>query len=282
MYLKELLEAGSAFLRKRNVEEPLRNAEIILSHILKKPIYCIYTEDIPPSPGIIKLYNKLLIKRAGGVPLQYLIKQVNFYGYDFYIEKGVFIPRPETEILVEKTIEISRRRFSQSKRIKILDIGTGCGNIAIVLARKIKNCSIVATDASEKAIRISKYNAEIHRVKDKIKFLKANIFPSGKRRFHIIVSNPPYIPYSEISSLSREVQKEPLRALSGGVDGLSIIKKILRTSDMFLYNNGVLLMEIGYGQSETIRKMKSKLIFKTIEKDLSGIERIAIFCKRIS
>ncbi len=277
--LRELIKTGTTFLRKSSIEEPRRNVEMLLSYILKKPVYYIYTEDISiPHKSVIR-YNKLLVKRAMGIPLQYLTRTVNFYGYDFFIQEGVFIPRPETEILVEKAIEIYKRYFSPGY-IKILDIGTGCGNIAISLAREIKKCRIVATDISEKAIKTANYNAELHRVKNRIEFLKTNTFPLQEKKFHIIVTNPPYIPGSEIVLLEKEVRREPFRALSGGKEGFNLIKKIIRDADRFLQDRGFLLIEIGDKQGRHIRQIQCSLELIAIEKDLSGIERVVIFHKR--
>jgi len=277
--LRKLIEEGVFFLQKNKIEEPRRNAEALLSFILNKPLYYIYTENPFLPQKSISLYNKLLKKRASGIPLQYLIKRVNFYGYDFFIQKGVFIPRPETELLIEKAVDIYNRYFFPSRMIKILDIGTGCGNISITLAKEIKKSVIVATDISEKAIKTADYNAKIHGVENRIKFLKVNLFPLKKRRFNIIVSNPPYIPHPEISLLDREVKMEPHRALCGSKDGLSVIRKILKEGDKFLYKGGFLLMEIGYNQATPIKEIICNLKLMGIEKDIAGIERVVIFQK---
>lgn len=280
VFLRELLESGIIFLENHGIKEPRRNAEIILSHILNKPCYYIYTENLPVSPTIITAYNKILKERGKHIPLQYLLKTVNFFGYNFFIEEGVFIPRPETEILIEKAVEIYKRCLTSLSRIKILDIGTGSGNIAISLLREIKTCYAIATDISENAIKIANYNAKTNRVKSRIKFLQTDIFPPRINKFHMILSNPPYIPNFEISSLDREVGREPITALAGGDDGLNIIKKIIERADMFLYSNGFLLMEIGDKQGKDIKKMRSSLDLLTIEKDFAGIERIAVFHKK--
>ncbi|MCM8778074.1 MAG: peptide chain release factor N(5)-glutamine methyltransferase [Candidatus Omnitrophica bacterium] len=277
--MRKLIEIGTNFLKENSIEEPRKNAEVLLSHILNKPLYYIYTADIYPSKKVIGTYNKLLIKRANGTPLQYLTKTVNFYGYNFFIERGVFIPRPETEMLVEKVIGIYKRYFSPAC-IKILDIGTGCGNIGITIAREIQNCKVVATDISKKAIKIASYNAQLHKVKGRMEFLKVNIFPPQKKKFHIIVSNPPYIPYSEKSYLDREVLREPFIALFAGNDGLNIIKKIIENSERFLQDRGFLLLEIGNKQGQYIKKIGSSLELISVEKDLAGIERVVIFEKR--
>lgn len=278
--LRDILEGGVSFLQEKGIDEPRRNAEVLLAHIIKKSLHHLYTEDIPVSEKLLNSYHKLLVKRGRGIPLQYLTKTVHFYNYDFRIEKGIFIPRPETEILVEKTIEIYKKYFSSLKRVQILDIGTGCGNIAISLLKEIKTCYVVATDISEKVLEIAYYNAVKHHVENRIIFLKADVFPGERKKFHIIVSNPPYIPQDEIKFLEREVQKEPIRALSGGKDGLSVIKRILTRADDFLFKDGFLLIEIGDRQREHIEKIEKGLLLKTVVKDLAGIERVLVFQKK--
>ncbi len=277
-YSTEILKAGSNFLKKNGINEPQRNAEILLSHLLKKPVHRIYTDVECIPPRILSAYSKLLEKRASHTPLQYITGNVNFYKYVFSVQKGVLIPRPETEILVEKAVAICKRYFS-SGRVCILDIGAGCGNIAVSLAKEIENCSVSATDISLTALKVSTRNAIRLKVKSKIRFYKSDIFPPGKSRFHIIAGNPPYIPSGDIAGLDEDVKQEPLTALSGGRDGTSVIKKILRRADVFLHEKGFLLMEIGHNQADFIRSFKCGIKLLGIEKDLAGIERIAVFRK---
>ncbi|MBN1445950.1 MAG: peptide chain release factor N(5)-glutamine methyltransferase [Candidatus Omnitrophica bacterium] len=277
-YSTEILKAGSRFLKENGVEEPRRNAEILLSHLLKKPVHRIYADDERITRGILPAYSKLLGKRASHTPLQYITGKVDFYKYVFSVEKGVLIPRPETEILVEKAVSVYKEYFLPV-RARILDIGSGCGNIAVSLAKEIKNCSIAATDISLKALKVSHCNALRHKVKSKIKFYKSDIFPPGKSRFHMIVSNPPYIPLADIAGLDEDVKREPLTALSGGRDGTSVIRKILGRADVFLHEKGFLLMEIGYNQADFIRSFKCGMKLTGIERDLAGIERVAVFRK---
>lgn len=277
-HVTEALKAGSRFLEENGIDEPRKNAEILLSHLFKKPVHRIYTDDEYISAGILSAYSKLLVKRASHTPLQYITGKVDFYKYVFSVEKGVLIPRPETEILVEKAVSVYREYFSPG-RVRILDIGTGCGNIAISLAKEIENCSVAAIDISLKALNVSHFNALRHKVKSKIKFYKSDVFPPGKSRFHMIVSNPPYIPLVEMAGLDEDVKQEPLTALSGGRDGTSVIKKILRRADAFLQERGFLLMEIGHNHADFIRSFKCGMELLVIEKDLAGIERIAVFRK---
>lgn len=278
--MRSLILYSSGFLGKSGVEEPRKNAEELLSFVLQEPVLNLYLQEKRRiSPEEAGLFRRLVLKRAGFIPLQYLTKKVDFYGYEFFVKKGVFIPRPETEMLVEEAVNIYARHFSP-RYARILDIGTGSGNISVTLAGEIDNCSIVATDISAGAMDAAILNADRYRFGAKIRFEKCSLFPGGSGKFDIIVSNPPYIPTGEIPFLPEEVKKEPRRALAGGRDGIAVIKKILHGAAIFLSDGGYLLLEIGCGQAGMLREMDCALDLKAVKKDLSGIERYAIFQKR--
>jgi release factor glutamine methyltransferase len=276
---EKLIRDSVAFLEVHNIDTPRRNVEILLSFLLKESVDYIYKnyEQFFPE-ALLKKYKKMLSERSFHIPLQYITNEVYFFKYQFFVQKGVFIPRPETELLVEKTLTLYGQYFKPDF-VRILDIGTGCGNIAITLAKEIRDCSVTATDISLKSLRTSYHNAVLHKVKSRIMIEKASLFPRSKGKFHIIVSNPPYIPRNDISSLDEEVKREPLRALDGGADGTSVIKKIIRRADTFLHNGSFLLMEIGYGQAESVRNEQCGMRLLSIEKDIADIERVAIFRK---
>jgi len=275
----ELIKSGSEILKNNGIKEAVKKAEIILSEITKKKIPDLYLDEEEISLRTIKKYIEYLKKIIKGIPLQYIIKKSDFYKYQFHVDKGVFIPRPETEILIEKTIEIYKNFFFPSF-VNILDIGTGSGNIAITLGKEIKNSSLIATDISEKSIKIAKKNAARYKVENKIKFIKTDLFPKKNIKFDIIVSNPPYIPEREIENLENDVKKEPYIALNGGKSGMKYIKKILKNSGKYLSNNGFLILEIGYNQSKFLKNKKfNDLKIVEFTNDLNGIERVVIFKK---
>lgn len=276
---EKLVRSGGEFLKKYGIDNPLKNAEILLSNVLKEEVFKLYLSQKKVSPQKAEKYFDFLKKRAQKIPIQYITKKVDFFKYQFYIEEGVFIPRPETEILIEKTVEIYNKFFSPFK-VNILDIGSGCGNIAITLALEIKECNIVATDISEKAIEISEKNASTYRVKDKVRFINADLFPEEKIKFDIIVSNPPYITEEEMGELQPEVKREPEIALNGGKNGMEIISRIFDKCSEYLKKKGYVIIEFGYNQGKYIRKIENKN-FKLIEirKDYSNTERVAIFKK---
>ncbi|HRR96318.1 MAG TPA: peptide chain release factor N(5)-glutamine methyltransferase [Candidatus Ratteibacteria bacterium] len=279
MLSTELIKSVSEILKNNGIKEAVKKAEIILSEITKKKIPDLYLDEEEISSRTIKKYIEYLNKIIEGIPLQYIIKKSDFYKYQFYVDKGVFIPRPETEILIEKTIEIYKNFFFPSF-VNILDIGTGSGNIAITLGKEIKNSSLIATDISEKSIKIAKKNAARYKVENKIKFIKTDLFPKKNIKFDIIVSNPPYIPEREIENLENDVKKEPYIALNGGKSGMKYIKKILKNSGKYLSNNGFLILEIGYNQSKFLKNKKfNDLKIVEFTNDLNGIERVVIFKK---
>mgnify|MGYP000661945667 CR=1 FL=1 len=274
-----LLKIGTEILKKNKIESPQLEVEILLSFLLGIDRYRIYTDKLKVDRSFVSKFFKLIEKRRKGFPIQYITKKVNFFDSEFKIEKGVFIPRPETELLVEKIIQIYMENFYPEK-VKILDIGTGCGNIAICLAKNIKNCYIKGTDISKKALRLAEENAILNGVKGKVEFKYSNIFSNIDEIFDIIVSNPPYVSETEYKNLSKEVKNEPKKALIAGKDGLKIIKKILNKAFYFLRKNGFLILEIGKGQKEMIENMNLNGIeILDFLSDYSGIERIAIFKK---
>ena len=225
-----------------------------------------------------------LDKIKKGCPIQYITNHQEFMKLSFYVDENVLIPQPDTEILVEEVIkycsEISKNN-QLSSTIKILDLCTGSGAIAISLAKYIENCEITATDISNKAIQIAKLNAEKNLVHKKINFIESDMFNNiNENNFDIIVSNPPYIETNVIPTLSYEVQQEPHIALDGGFDGLHFYKIIINNSCNYLKNNGKVFLEIGYDQKDKIFNLLEQSIFSSKPiciKDLNGNDRVITY-----
>jgi release factor glutamine methyltransferase len=210
------------------------------------------------------------------MPVQYIIGKAEFCGIDFAVDERVLIPRPETEHLVEKVIELAREC---SRELRILDLCTGSGNIAITLTKSITNCRIVASDISEGALDVARSNAAKNGVADRIEFVKSDLFANVNGLFDIIASNPPYIARPEFETLQKEVLREPRIALDGGDDGLLFYRNILSASTLHLKPDGHIVFEIGYGQlSGIIEIIKKTGQFKVAEvkKDWRGIDRIVV------
>ncbi|MCM8766376.1 MAG: peptide chain release factor N(5)-glutamine methyltransferase [Candidatus Omnitrophica bacterium] len=269
------------YLEEHGVENPRVNAEELFSLVSGKKRFQIYLErETEVGEEMGEEFISLVKKRAEeGYPLQYIIKNTEFYGLFFIVLPGVFIPRPETEILVETVISIIERL--NGKMVKLLDIGTGSGCIAISLAKFISNVKIIATDISPFALKIARRNAWLNKTEDKIEFVQADLFPPSTfyiSQFEIIVSNPPYIPNSERESLPREVKFEPPLSWDGGENGLFYIEKIIREAPRYLREEGALVMEIGFGQKKSIENIFSQSQFNKLNfvKDYRGIERVAV------
>lgn len=214
--------------------------------------------------------NSAIEKRLKHVPLGYIFGKTEFYGLDFIVDENVLIPRIDTEILVEKLIDEIN---SRNENVDVLDIGTGSGAIAVTIAKETK-ARVAAVDVSPKALEIAKQNAKINQVD--IEFILSDLFENVKRKFDIIVSNPPYIESDEINLLSPEVKDfEPILALDGGKTGLEFYEKIINSAPKFLKSNGKLFFEIGYNQGESVPSLMNGK-FKNIKviKDYSNNDRV--------
>ncbi|MDD5617501.1 MAG: peptide chain release factor N(5)-glutamine methyltransferase [Candidatus Omnitrophica bacterium] len=228
--------------------------------------------------------DKIFKNRARQIPLQYALGYAEFMGLRFKLSKDVLIPRPETEILVEAAIE----KVKNLKNIRILDIGTGSGCIAISLVKLLKNCDIAAVDISKEAIKLAKENSRLHNTEERILFLEGDFFDlvknklnSSDKKFDIIVSNPPYVPTSEIGMFDKTTLCEPKMALDGGRDGLNFYRRLEKKIDKLLKKDGFLIIELGYGQSENIKEIFSgNWIIDQFKKDYQGIERICVIKRK--
>ncbi|MEJ5173332.1 MAG: peptide chain release factor N(5)-glutamine methyltransferase, partial [Hydrogenothermaceae bacterium] len=230
--------------------------------------------DIPEDKAE-KIFN-LIKKRGEGFPVAYIINKKEFFGLEFYIEEGVLIPRPETEILVEEVV----KRLPEDKELVGIDIGVGSGCIAISILNMRENVSMTGIDISEKALEISNINANIHKVADRFLLKKQSIFDEPKLDFKLdfVVSNPPYIAQSEYKALQKEVKKEPVEALVSGKVGTEFYEKILSWSKRYLKDGGFVAFELGMGQAQKVKDMFLAEDFKEIclIKDLQGIDRVII------
>ena len=207
-------------------------------------------------------------------PVQYIIGHAEFCGLDIAVNENVLIPRPETELLVDKAVEVAK---SQKTDVRALDLCTGSGNIAIALTKGVSACRIVASDISGGALEVARSNADRFGVSGKIEFVKSDLFDKINDRFDIIVSNPPYIAKFEFETLQKEVLREPRIALDGGDDGLDFYRKIIASAPAYLRPGGYVLFEIGFGQAAEIKKIISASgNFNIIEvaKDFNGIDRV--------
>ncbi|MBI4707052.1 MAG: peptide chain release factor N(5)-glutamine methyltransferase [Candidatus Omnitrophica bacterium] len=221
-----------------------------------------------------------LKRRISGEPIQYILGNTEFMGFDFNVSPGCLIPRPETEILIETAINCVKCLSPVKPRI--LEIGTGSGCIAVSLAKLLKNVLITATDISQKALDIAKSNALLNKVSDRIVFLNSDLFsslPTCDKPYALCISNPPYIPSAEIQDLQPELQYEPRIALDGGIDGLDFYRRIIMQSADYLKPGGFLIMEMGFGQCKKVKeifKISENFEIIKIVKDYSNIDRVVV------
>jgi release factor glutamine methyltransferase len=221
-------------------------------------------------------YADLLERRHRGEPIQYITGETEFYGFPFRVTPDVLIPRPETELLVEKVFDLA----ACFRAPRIVDVGTGSGAISATLAHKLPHASITATDLSAPALAIARQNAERNGVSQRIRFLSADLLdPLAEERFEIVVSNPPYVPTTDRPSLPVEVRDhEPALALFAGPDGLDAYRRLIPQAFACLVPGGFLTLEIGHGQSPAIRDLLASSGFHQIEflPDLQNILRVAL------
>jgi len=212
-------------------------------------------------------------------PVQYVMNKAEFCGLDFTVNENVLIPRPETEILVDTVVELFQGSGFRVQGRRILDLGTGCGNIAISLIKKIPDCKIIASDISTEALEVAKINARRHGVYDRIEFVESDLFDRIEGRFDIIISNPPYVARGEFETLQKEVLMEPRVAIDGGEDGLNFYRKIIPGALRHLKPGGILVMEIGYGQRRDVSKIieeAGNLELSEVKIDRNNIDRIIV------
>lgn len=273
----DAINLSAEYLEKKNIESPRINAEHLLSHVLKRKRLELYLSfDRPLSEEEKNEYRELIRRRGTAEPLQYIMGSVEFFGLNIKVSPGVLIPRPETELLVERVIE----SLKGAGPVRILDIGTGSGNIAIALAKNIENAVITGSDISSEALKVASENSAANDVSDRVILKKLDIINDrldGMEKFDVIVSNPPYVSLNDFRELRPELNVyEPRIALTDEKDGLSFYRKISERGGELLGGGGRLFFEIGQGQAGEISKVMEGNRFGEIKifKDYSNIERI--------
>lgn len=273
----EVIKLSTEYLQKKGVESPRANAEILLAEILKcKRLELYLAFDKPLAENEIQIYREAIKKRGLRMPLQYIVGNVEFYGINIIVNEHVLIPRPETELLVEKIISES----DKSANLNILDIGSGSGNISLSISKSLPNSKVVGIDVSNNAIEVANQNAKLNSFQERVEFrlfdfMNDDLNSLGK--FDLIVSNPPYVSKEDYENLEPELKNyEPQMALSDNSDGLSFYRHIIAVSDQILTNPGKLYFELGINQSTQIKNLFEQKNFSNINitKDYSGIDRI--------
>lgn len=278
--IKQYLNYASESLKNAGNEAPVLEAGVMLCHVLKCDRAYLYThDDRVLQKAEYDQLELILGKRLQNVPLQYLLGETEFMSLTFRVSPAVLIPRQDTELLVEKCMELVGSLSGQSSEaLRVLDLCTGSGCIGVSVAHYCPAVTVVASDISLAALEVAVMNSEAVGVKNRMEFCRGDLFDAigQEERFDIIASNPPYIESSTVQELKVQVKDhEPLMALDGGLDGLSFYRRIASAAPGFLREKGYLLLEIGYSQGQSVSKLlEESFDGVTVIKDLGGNDRV--------
>lgn len=275
--IAENLRISTSRLADKEIDDPARQAASLLALAIKRDrTFLIAHPEYELTTDEQRLFDGFLERRAGREPLQYIRGTQEFYGLEFDVGPDILIPRPETEILVEKAIDL----IGELPASRVCEVGVGSGCISVSILYQVRNAFAVGLDISDAALKMTAHNAEKHSVSDRLKLLRSDVFEAlTAEKFDLVVSNPPYIPKIEYDHLQPEVRDfEPVSALTDDGDGLSIIGKIVYRSPHHLSSEGLLLMEIGFGQAEKVSEMFDHDIWNDVEiiPDLQSIPRVVM------
>jgi len=274
----ELRKAENAFT-SHHIDDARIEAELLLMHILGVGRAELYTRlDEPLPPSAMERFWYSVQNRLCHEPTAYILKQCQFYGLDLYIDSRALIPRPETELLVEEVLKFANRHFSSESPFSIAEVGTGSGAIAIAIALHLPGAEIYATDISADALEVARINCQKYKVTEKVHLLLGDMLQPLSESVNIILANLPYVRDGEMDSLSPEIREfEPGIALAGGVDGLDKIRLLLPQARQKILPGGLVLLEIGYGQSAAVTTLIEDYFPSAkvdLIPDLAGIERV--------
>ena len=279
MNIEGILSEGINILKKNKISNPRLDSEILLSNSIKKDKkYIILNPKEPLNYEQSKRFKSLIERRKKGEPVAYLINEKEFWKDDFFVNKDVLIPRPDTELIIEQVLKI----YSKNSQLQVLDIGTGSGCILLSILKERPNFYGTGIDISKKSIKVSKLNAKQLNLTNRVKFFDSSIdnFKIGK--YDLIVSNPPYIELFNLKYLEKDVINfEPKLALSGGFDGFSKIRKVINKAKTLIKKNGKFILEIGFNQKNKVKRILKEEGFyvnKTI-KDYGNNDRCIISTK---
>ena len=277
--INSLLNDGQKILSNSSIKTSMLDAEILLCCALKRSFKeVVINRKINIKINEINTYKNLIRRRKLGEPVAYIVKNKEFWKHSFYVDKNVLIPRPDSEIIIQealKVIDIKNKGF-------ILDIGTGSGCLVISLAKERPNFFYSAIDISKKAIKVAKINAKMHQLENRIKFYQSCVDNFFKGKYDLIISNPPYINKFKLKYLDKDIFGfEPLIALEGGLDGSSMLKKVIKKSSSLLKVGGKLILEIGFDQKlKTMKFLKNEGFYvNKVVRDYGNNDRCIVSTK---
>ena len=277
--INSLLNDGQKILSNSSIKTSMLDAEILLCCALKRSFKeVVINRKINIKINEINIYKNLIRRRKLGEPVAYIVKNKEFWKHSFYVDRNVLIPRPDSEIIIEEALKVIDRKDKGF----ILDIGTGSGCLVISLAKERPNFFYSAIDISKKAIKVAKINAKMHQLENRIKFYQSCVDNFFKGKYDLIISNPPYINKFKLKYLDKDIFGfEPLIALEGGLDGSSILNKVIKKSSSLLKVGGKLILEIGFDQKlKTMKFLKNEGFYvNKVVKDYGNNDRCIVSTK---
>ena len=280
MNILEALKKGDHILKKNGIKSYKLDSEILMSKVFQKNrVDIILNSNKNLSDKEIILYNNLIEQRSKKKPIAYLIGKKEFWKYEFDVNKDVLIPRPDTEIIIEQTLKLTKNK----SRLKILDIGIGSGCILLSILKERESFYGTGIDISKKTLDICMVNAKKLNLIDRIRLFKSDVDNFNYGKYDLIVSNPPYIKKFDLKYLEKDVYDyEPKSALDGGLDGLFKITKVIYNSSKLIKKNGILILEIAFNQTDKVKKIlrKNGYYIKDVIKDLAKNNRCIVSIKK--
>jgi release factor glutamine methyltransferase len=261
MNIESILNEGINILKKSKISNPQLDSEILLSNLIKRD-----KKHIILNPKELlnleqkEKFKNLIERRTKGEPIAYLINRKEFWKDEFFVNKDVLIPRPDTELIIEQVL----RNYSKHSQLQVLDIGTGSGCILLSILKERHNFYGTGIDISKKSINVSKLNAKLLNLTNRVKFFHSSVDNFKLGKYDLIVSNPPYIELISLKYLEKDIINfEPKLALSGGFDGLSKIRKVINKAKILIKKNGKFILEIGFNQKNKVNKILKEEGFYT-------------------
>ena len=279
MNIYTAIKEGKDNLKKNFIKYAILDSEILLSKAINKNRkYILLHPNEKIDPTNLKYFFKLISDRSKGKPVAYITETKDFWKYQFNVQKGTMIPRPDTELIIEEVLKITKNKSN----LRVLDIGVGSGCILLSLLSEKKNFSGIGIDISKECIKLSEINASRLKIANRVKFLKSDIDNFKYGKYDLIISNPPYIKKIDLNYLEKDIISfEPKRALDGGLDGMTQIKKVIKKSAELIKRKGKFILEIGYDQKERTKKLLNEKGFfvDKVFKDLAKNDRCVVSTK---
>tara|TARA_A100001011_G_scaffold384408_1_gene456985 strand:+ start:1180 stop:2031 length:852 start_codon:yes stop_codon:yes gene_type:complete len=278
MNLENAINNGTKILEKNSIKSAKLDSEILMSKVINKERkFIVLNQNKYLKKNFYNCFKDLIDQRSKGKPIAHLIGKKDFWNFEFKVNKDVLVPRPDTELIIEEVL----KRTKNKSKLKLLDIGVGSGCILLSILNEKKDFYGIGIDLSKKCIELSKINAFNLGISNKVKFFKTDVDNFNYGKYDLVVSNPPYINQIDLKNLDKEVNFEPKLSLDGGLDGLSVIRKVINKASELIKINGMLILEIGFNQKERVKKIlrnKGFYINKVL-KDYANNDRCIVSTK---